>query len=258
MFWNIHVGLLSRTATVTPAVSHDEIQSLLGAYALDAVVGEDGDNITFHLSECDRCRSEVTDHLEMASALAGSYSPAPVPLWAGIATRLTEPPSASVVPLRRRWNQRFVIAAASIAAIAIGALGIRIAEQDHRIQRTQTALEDRTVLTAALAAQGDPAARRADLRSGDGKVLAHAVLTRDGTGYLWSDGLPALTPARTYQLWAVIGNEPISAGLLGGTPRVAPFRASGPVVGLAITEENASGVAVSHNQPVVSGLVQGA
>jgi hypothetical protein len=239
-------------------VAHEEVQSLLGAYALDAVDGQEADTVEFHILECSICRSEVAAHDEIAGVLAGSYSPAPVPLWEGIAAKLREPRVAKVVPRRRRWNQRFVVAAASVAAIAIGALGVRIVEQDHRIQRTQTALEDRTVLTAALAAQGDPAARRADLRSGNGKVLAHAVLTRDGTGYLWSDGLPALSPSHTYQLWAVIGNEPISAGLLGATPRVAPFRASGQVVGLAITDEGASGVAVSHNRPVVSGLIQGA
>ncbi|MDQ6928427.1 MAG: anti-sigma factor [Actinomycetota bacterium] len=241
---------------MTSAVRHEEVQSLLGAFALDAVVGDEADTIEFHLLECVSCRSEVTDYLEMAGALAGSYSPAPAPLWDGIAANLAPASFAPVVPMRRRRYQRFAVAAASIAAVAIGALGVRIVEQDQRIEHTQSALEDRTVLAAALAAQGDPSARRADLRSGDGKVLAHAVLTRDGTGYLWSDGLPALSPARTYQLWAVIGNEPISAGLLGATPRVAPFRASGPVVGLAITEEGASGVGVSHNQPVVSGLVQ--
>jgi hypothetical protein len=192
----------------------------------------------------------------MAGALAGSYSPAPAPLWDGIAANLGQADTPNVVPIRRRWNQRIAVAAASIAAVAVGALGIGIVEQSHRLQRTQTALEDRTVLSAALAAQGDPSALRANLRSGDGKVLAHAVLTREGTGYLWSDGLPALSSAHTYQLWAVIGNEPISAGLLGARPQVAPFRASGQVVGLAITEESASGVGVSHNQPVVSGLLQ--
>lgn len=228
---------------------------LLGAYALDAVESDESETIELHLLECPICRSEVLADLEMLGGLAGSYSPAPVSLWEGIAANLTAPPPATVIPIRHRRTPRLAIAAASVAAIALAALGVRMVEQDKRITSTQSALEDRTVLTAALAAQGEPGARRVDLRSGDGKVLAHAVLTRDGTGYLWSDGLPDLSPARTYQLWAVIGNEPISAGLLGGAPRVAPFRASGRVVGLAITDEAASGVTASGNRPVASGLV---
>ncbi len=189
--------------------------------------------------------------------MAGTYLPAPVPFWDTIAANLGEPQSPNVMRFRpRRLRFRVGVAAASVAAVAIAALGIRVADQDRRIGSTQTALQDRTVLAAALAAQGDPAARRADLRSGDGRVLAHAVLTPDGTGYLWSDGLSRLAPARTYQLWAVIGNEPISAALLGPRPGVVPFRASGDVVGLAITEEDAGGVVVSQNPRLVSGLVQ--
>ncbi len=241
---------------MTSPTTHQELQLLLGVYALDAVEGEEAQTIEFHLLECPSCRSKVTADIEMLGTFAGSYSPAPASVWEGIAADLTEHASATVVPLRRRRNQRFAIAAASVAAVAIGAIGVRIVEQDKRISSTQSALEDRTVLAAALAAQGDPSARRVDLRSGDGKVLAHAVLTGDGTGYLWSDGLPPLSPARTYQLWAVIGNEPISTGLLGPRPRVAPFRASGLVVGLAITDEAASGVTASDNRPIVSGLVR--
>ncbi|HUQ64124.1 MAG TPA: anti-sigma factor [Acidimicrobiales bacterium] len=193
----------------------------------------------------------------MAGALAGSYLPAPVPVWGKIAANLGEPPLPNVVRFRpRRLRFRVGVAAASIAAVAIAALGLRVADQDRRIGSTQTALQDRTVLAAALAAQSEPAARRTDLRSGDGRVLAHAVMTPDGTGYLWSDGLPRLAPARTYQLWAVMGNEPISAAVLGPRPSVVPFRASGHVVGLAITEEDAGGVVASENPRLVSGLVQ--
>jgi len=98
-------------------------------------------------------------------------------------------------------------------------------------------------------------ARRAELRSADGIALAHAVLVPDGTGYLWSDALPGTAPDRTYQLWAVVGTERISAGVLGPSPQIAPFRIAGEVVALAITEEVAGGVVASENQPVESGLI---
>jgi hypothetical protein len=153
------------------------------------------------------------------------------------------------------WRRALRVGVASVAAVALAVLGVRVVQQGDRIDRMQSALEDRTVLAAALAANGNPDARQAELRSRDGVVLARAVLVPDGTGYLWSDGLPRVAPDRTYQLWAIVGTERISAGVLGPAPKVAPFRIAGDVVGLAITEEVAGGVVASEKQPVASGLI---
>ena len=81
------------------------------------------------------------------------------------------------------------------------------------------------------------------------------MLAPDGTGYLSSRRLPTIGSDRTYQLWAIIGTERISAGVLGASPKLAPFRVAGAVVALAITEEDAGGVVASKNQPVASGVV---
>lgn len=184
---------------------------------------------------------------EGRDALDEGYLAPPPAVWKKIASRLD--PGA-------RARRRVAVAVVSVAAAVVALLGVRVAGQERQIQRTQSEVQDRAVLTAALAAQSDPAARRANLVTGDGRVLAHAVLTPNGMGYLWSDGLPSIRPGHTYQLWAVIGNEPISAGLLGADPRVVTFRASGHVLGLAITEERAGGVPSSQNHPLVSALVQ--
>ena len=101
----------------------------------------------------------------------------------------------------------------------------------------------------------DFARSRGKILTADGVVLARAVLVPDGTGYLWSGGLPLTDPDRTYQLWAIVGTEAISAGVLGPNPSVAPFRITGDVTALAITEEVAGGVVASENQPVASGAV---
>ena len=53
-----------------------------------------------------------------------------------------------------------------------------------------------------------------------------------------------------------MGGEKISAGPLGGDPGLVPFRASGEVAGLAITEEPAGEVTATDKQPVVTGLLQ--
>jgi predicted anti-sigma-YlaC factor YlaD len=241
-----------------PGLSHDAIRELLGAYSLDAVDGAEVEAIELHLRECPRCRGEVADHREAASALAMVSEPAPVRLWDNIVADLAAAPPlqlAPVVPMRPRRRRSSVHAAVAVAAAVVALLGVRVVQQGQRIDGMQSALQDRTVLAAALTAQSNPHARKTDLHSKTGVVLAHAVLVPDGTGYLWSDGLPAVSAHRTYQLWAIIGTERISAGVLGNSPRVAPFHVAGKIVGFAITEEVAGGVVASENQPVASGLV---
>ena len=244
---------------MTSRLSHDDIRDLLGAYALDAVDGDEAEAIDLHVRDCPRCRGDVADHRETASALATGHEPAPLRLWDTIAAELEAAPPlqlASVVPIRPApWRRALCVGLASVAAATIAVLGVRVVQQDDRIDGMQTAIEDRTVLAGAVAAHGNPDARQAELRSADGVVLARAVLIPDGTGYLWSDGLPRTDPDRTYQLWAIVGTERISAGVLGPNPNVAPFHIAGDVVGLAITEEVAGGVVASENQPVASGLV---
>ena len=244
---------------MTSRLSHDDIRDLLAAYALDAVDDDEAEAIDLHVRDCPRCRADVADHREVASALATGHEPAPLRLWDTIAAELEAAPPlqlASVVPIRPApWRRALRVGVASVAAATIAVLGVRVVQQDDRIDGMQTALEDRTVLAAALAAHGNPDARQGELRSAHGVVLARAVLIPEGTGYLWSDGLPRTDPDRTYQLWAIVGTERISAGVLGPNPNVAPFRIAGDVVGLAITEEVAGGVVASENQPVASGLI---
>jgi anti-sigma factor RsiW len=240
--------------------SHQEMQELLAAYALDAVEGEEGQAVELHLRECPRCRAEVVEHRETACLLAGGHAPAPVDIWDSIAALLDEEqrPAApiSIMSKTPAWRRRTRVAVASMAAAAIALLGVRVVEQDRRLDQVQGEVGDRTLLSSALAAQARPDARQVDLRSGDGPVLARAVITPEGTGFVWSDGLPEVASDRTYQLWAVVEGKTISAGVLGADPGVVPFPMAGDVMGLAITEEPAGGVVSTTNQPVAAGLLQ--
>ena len=108
--------------------------------------------------------------------------------------------------------------------------------------------------TAALAraAEHAPGARQAKLVDPDGAVLANAVVLPDGWGYLTSE-LPKLPAGRTYQLWGVDSRNTISLGVMGRSPTVIAFHASGHPAALAITEERAGGVPVSANDPAAVG-----
>ena len=243
---------------MTSAWSHHQLQELLAAYALDAVDGDEAEAVELHLRECPRCRAEVAEHRETASLLASGHTPAPVGVWDSIAAVLEEEerPSgaAPILSMDRRWRRAAGVAVSSVAAALIAVLGVRVVEQGQQLDRVQGALQDRTVLRSALAAQAHPDARRVDLRAGDGAVLAQAVLTPDGTGFVLGDALPPVAPDRTYQLWALAGPQPVSAGILGARPGVSAFRVALPVDGFAITAEAAPGAQAPTTAPAAAGF----
>lgn len=242
---------------------HHEIEDLLGAYALDALDPEERLLVTSHLATCHACRAEVDCHQEVAALLAPPEAP-PDDVWAGIVNELEEaPPPLDLAPVtnladRRRRSVRILTALTTVAAAASAILGFRIVDQDRRLDRMQTAMAAGDLRGAALAATANPAAIKVDLRSPEGPAAAQAVLLPDGRGYLLADGLRGLAPDRTYQLWALVDGQRISAGTLGTQPKTAAFHASGKVSGFAVTEEQAGGVVASKNPPILIGWARSA
>ena len=73
---------------------HDELISLLGAYALDAVDDAERRAVDEHLEVCADCRAEVARHLEVAAALGTTaVSAAPDDLWAAILGHIDDGPA---------------------------------------------------------------------------------------------------------------------------------------------------------------------
>lgn len=83
-----------------------------------------------------------------------------------------------------------------------------------------------------------------------GAVRMTVQVTPDGTGSVTSVSLPTLDEDSTYQLWSVVGDEVVSVGLLGHDPAESPLRIEGDPAVLALTIEQAGGVAVSTQDPV--------
>ncbi|MGH9223582.1 MAG: zf-HC2 domain-containing protein, partial [Acidimicrobiales bacterium] len=73
-------------------LSHFDVRELLGAYALDAVDGDEAAAVERHLEDCRICRTEVSEHREVASRLAAGWVPAPDGVWDRIASSLEESP----------------------------------------------------------------------------------------------------------------------------------------------------------------------
>ena len=241
---------------------HSEIEELLGAYALDAIDAHDRQLIELHLRHCPACEAEVREHREVAAALAPSGCTRDG-IWDAIADALEEPAPlelAPVGPLARRRPRSLPVLAAltAVAAAAAAILGVRLMDQERRLDRMQTAMAEDSVQQGAVVALANPTAKTVELRVADTQAAARVALLPDGRGYLLADGLAGLAADRTYQLWALIDGERISAGTLGQQPQAAAFNVSGPVAGFAITEEQAPGVVASKNPPVLVGWFRSA
>jgi hypothetical protein len=256
--------------------SHEDIQELLGAFALDAVDDDERDVIEAHLAGCPRCRAEVEGHRETAALLAHSGVRAPEGVWDRIAETLDEAPPAldlaRIAPpadeLEEQRQSKAVprsislrVAAATMAAAAAITLflGVALGRNDNgrldRLEQLARDIEKGVVAKAAYVALASPDAEKVELASADGKPMAQVVRLPDGTGYLVPTSLGPPAAGRVYQLWAVRSDAKISLGVLGAA-EVAAFRMTGPVVAFAVTEEKAGGVGVSENQPLMVGYTK--
>jgi hypothetical protein len=244
-------------------LKHEEIAELLGAYALDAVEPDEAQLIDAHLTVCPRCRAEVRDHREVASLLAYTGEAAPPGLWDKLVAALDDPAPPVAAPILApvvrpaAWARRpgaSVLLRAAAVLVVLGALGGLWLKIDN-VRSTVDPAEG--LSAAALAASSAPGARKVHLATPDNQVLADAVVTVDGSSYLWNLHLPALHSDRAYQLWAIVGNgEKRSVGVLGNTPKVAAFNVpASAVVALAITDEVAVGAATPSQQAVAYGLM---
>jgi hypothetical protein len=255
-------------------LSHDEVAELLGAYALDAVDPDEAAAVEEHLADCVPCRDELAEYRQTAAVLAGSGGEAPSRLWGGIAARVSPPASSAEsgspsgprplrgsAPARAEWAStpvaRGVAALVAVAAaVAITVLGVQVAHLNHRVNQVASGTTAQSVSQAARRALLDPQSRRIVL-TGSGPttpVLAEVVIDGSGTAFLFNRGLPALSSARTYQLWLTGGARPVSIGLLGANPGTVAFAIGSvaPKNAFAVSVEPARG-SVAPSAPVAAG-----
>lgn len=249
-----------------------ELEELLGAYALDAVDGDERAQLEDWIARSPAARAELVELRETAALLAHTGRDAPPDVWARIEGALAEDPpglvlggEASVVSLRDRTQRRSIalrvtaaIAAASAAAAAITAVVVshEMSNQEHRLTAVERGIQHAGTQQAAAAAMADPRARTLRLASAAG-ATATLVAMPDGEGYLMVDGLPRLSRDRTYQLWAMTGDadtpKMVSSGVLGRAIGVVAFRAPPGALGFALTDERAPGAVRPRAHHVLDG-----
>lgn len=233
---------------------HDEIDELLGAFALDAVDDDERREIEAYLEVSPRARAEVQAHREVATMLAFGGSSAPEGLWDRIAGALEAAPPApgpelaKVLPItsrRRRWSTAGTALAAAAAAVVATVVVAEVVRDDRG--RTEQSAPS-AIAQAFGEAWSDPAARKARLVADGVEGSADVVIEPDGIGFVSASQLPELPEERTYQLWGVVEDRVISLGVLGNRPDIEPFTVDDQPTVLVITQEVAGGV-VSDGNP---------
>jgi anti-sigma-K factor RskA len=266
--------------TEPEAMHPDDVDDLLGAYALDALDPDERERVERHLTTSPAARAEVDrltgaiDRVADADEGGPDASVPPLDLWDRIAEQLpphpervpaswtaaTEKPAAVQEPaavdeLARRRARRVPRPARILAAVAavllVAAIGVTL------VRRTSTApatLADQLQHQADRAAT-EPGAHTATLTGSDPSVSIRVVIDANGHGYVEPTGLPALGSDQTYQLWSVDGGTPVSLGLLGADPSVAVVGTGASPRQLAVTAEPAGGSTAPTSNPVASGTV---
>jgi anti-sigma-K factor RskA len=262
--------------------SHDDASELLGAYALDAVDGDECVHLEEHLATCPRCRAELDALREVAGAMGNSVEPLPPGLWSSISDQLVhdrpesdEPPpmprltSSGPAPFRaplsgRRRRARgavLMLGAVAVAASTVAiVLGIDLMHSQNSVTNLQQSAAHHQVAphrTPAAIALHTPGHRVVNLENSAHTNLAQFVIVPGGRGYLVSSNLPRLGSGQTYQLWGLVGGTPISLGLLGAAPRGSTFTIAGATwtSRLALTAEPDGGTVAPTGSIVASGTV---
>src|ERR1700694_1057326 len=154
-------------------MGHEEVETLLGVYALDALPAEEAQQVERHLESCPKCRLELQTHRDTAALMGNAGGQAPEGLWDRIAAALQgETPQLDLTrfPRPNRRSGRLItprVAGALLAAAAavMAVLGVELSSLNSNVNQLQTALPSSQLSQQVATALADPQAQRADLAS---------------------------------------------------------------------------------------------
>jgi anti-sigma-K factor RskA len=249
-------------------VTEGEIESLLGAYALDAVDEDERAEIEEHLATCPRCRAEVAAHREVAALMANGSVAAPEGLWDRIAGELSPelpasaPGAADLLahlprPARpKRKHPRAFAGAIALAAavmVVVALLSLQVSNLTQQLHSTRTASGISAAVDSVLSQQH----RTITLTAADHSEEATVIVGGGDEGYWIGSNLAQLPSSETYQLWTIVrGKAIVSLGVLGPDPKAASaFRLAANMGRLMVTVEPEGGTPGPTTPAVVSAVV---
>lgn len=226
----------------------ESLHDLTAAYALQALDVAEERAYVEHLATCERCRLELGELSEAATAFAYAVeAPDPPPALRGRILARARAERKNVVPLRARWAAPVAAVAAVAAAAAIG-IGIWASSLSSRLDRTE-ALQKRTERVASILSTDDLASRRFSFDGGHGKL----VITPGGAGALVINGLKHAPAGRVYEAWVSKNGKPRPAGIFNASRKVTafPLDLSVPAgAAVMVTQEKNGGTQVPTTVPL--------
>lgn len=265
---------------------NSELHALAGAYAVDALPGDEREDFERHLASCGACRAEVAEMRATAARLGSAASAPPPPalrdrvLAEVDQVRQVPPrvdaavptggapdgdaagagsPAVSTLPgraggqrhrrPRRRTHQLVAVAACVLLVVAAG-LGALVVDLRGRVHGAETANQ---ALTQAL---GAPDARDLHASTSGGGTGTVVVSRQRHLAVFLASGFEPAPSGRTYQLWFVGRHGPVSAGLFepgsdGRAIRVLDG-AVGSAKAVAVTLEPDGGSQQPTSAPIVT------
>jgi anti-sigma-K factor RskA len=246
----------------------EELHTLTGVYALDALDGAQRDRFERHLRRCPPCANEVRGLRETATRLAMAVAISPPArlrgrvLAAAASTRQLPPETEQLSARARRsgaprqsraprwaWIPRPATALAAAALAVAVVLGVTQTATQRDLNRSRA---QNQAVEAVLAAP-------------DARLLTHGIVTGGRATVVVSQsrhalvfttsGLRALPDAKVYEVWFMAPGRAKPAGLLpspaGG--RTAPLLAAGFAAGdqVGVTVEPAGGTATPTTTPIL-------
>ena len=179
---------------MTP-LSEQEVDDLLGAYALGALAGPDLERVRDHLAGCDQHARAAAELKRVTPALGLSVADRePSPMLKGRILEALQSP-AQIAP--RRQQRPWIWVAAATAAIVLLAAGIGIG----RLSAPQPAPVQVTTWIIHGNAQA-PAA-----------VARLVYFNRDHRAVVEITGLRPLSAGQVYEMWLFRGASPVDSGV---------------------------------------------
>lgn len=214
----------------------EDVHTLVGPYALDALGEGEERSFEEHLALCERCREELAGLREAAASLAyGAPRATPPPELKERILAQARAERSNVVPLRRRRNWTAPLAAAAaIAACAAVVLGIWAGSLSNSKDPLESVLSKPGARLVSMGSAGSVAV------APDGSAVLALAVPRAPTG-------------KTYEAWVIRGNQPKPAGLFPGHAGTSIVRIDRPVghgTVVAVTLEQAGGASKPTTKPL--------
>jgi len=176
-------------------MTNDELHELTAAYALDALAADERREFETHLSDCERCRTELAELSETVGALAyaaeGPVPPEELRDRILVAAREDLPNVVALRPRRTRLYAGAALAAAACAALAVGLW--------------------------------------VGLSGGSEKAKLALTVAPSGTAQLAVSGLDPAPAGKVYEVWVIAAGKPVPAAVFAGGNETVIVRLARPV-----------------------------